>query len=217
MKNSFFSLIVTVYNLEEYLSACLDSILAQTFNDYEILLVNNNSSDNSGKICEYYAKRDNRIRYFALDGNSVMGAAHRCGLAHAFGDYIWFIDGDDLLPKNACEKVAVKLSETKSDVIFGGFSTFLDGEVANFIDTPYDPRNINKRSKDEALRYLVEKQQPVLATWRLIYSRDLYNRVLSHERFTKLTRDAHQDTAFGVMTLVSADAICYINDVIYNY
>ena len=211
------SLIVTVYNLEKYLAACLDSILGQSGNDYEIVLINNNSTDNSGNICSDYAARYSKIRYFFLDGESVMWRAHRYGLKKAYGDYVWFIDGDDMLTENAYETVVKTLRKTRTEVLFARFNTFLEGSVASFTDIPYETVYINEHSKDEALEYLIEKQQPVLPTWRLIFSRALYNDIIRHEKFTELMCNAHQDTGFNVFILVSAKSIHYIDKAIYNY
>ncbi|MCL2638023.1 MAG: glycosyltransferase family 2 protein [Oscillospiraceae bacterium] len=217
MKSPLVSLIVTVYNLEKYLPACLDSILAQSFEDYEIVLVNNNSCDNSDDVCRDFASRDCRIRYYLLEGKSVMWNAHRHGLEQARGEYVWFIDGDDLLPNSALEIVAAELQSQTPEVVFGRFNTFVDGGGVNFVDSPYESEHINNCTKDEALQYLIKKQQPVLATWRLIYSRKLYNDVIRHEKFTQLMRNAHQDTAFNAFILISADSIRYIDQPIYDY
>lgn len=211
------SIIVTVYNLEKYLPACLDSILSQSEQDYEIVLVNNGSTDNSGGICNDYAKRYSQIRYFSLEGEPVMWRAHWHGLEKASGEYIWFVDGDDFLPKNACEIVSNAIRKTKTDVYFGRFSTFLEGNVSNFADSPYECEHINARDKDEAMDYLIKKQQPVLPTWRLIYSRKLYVDAISQEKFTKLMRNAHQDTGLNVLILILAKSIHYIDHSIYNY
>ena len=211
------SIIVTVYNIEKYLADCLDSILLQSEKDYEIVLINNNSTDNSGLVCSDYASRFSQIRYFSLDGEAVMWRAHRYGLEKACGKYIWFVDGDDLLVDNACEIAIKALQDIKADVYFGRFNTFLEGNVSNFADSPYESERINKKNKDEVLEYLIEKQQPVLPTWRLIYSRELYKNVIAQENFIKLMRNAHQDTGLNVLILISANLIHYIDRPLYNY
>lgn len=217
MENPLLSIIVTVCNLEKYLSACLDSILAQSGCDFEVVLVNNNSTDKSGEICSDYAGRHSQIQYFFLDGEAVMWRAHRYGLEKACGNYIWFVDGDDLLAEDACEALVKAINETRADVLFGRFNTFLEGSVANFADSPYECAFVNGQCKNEALEYLITTQQPVLPTWRLIFSIELYRNAILKEKFFHLMCNAHQDTGFNVLILLSARIIHYIDRPIYNY
>lgn len=90
------SIIVPVYNTEQYLSRCIDSILAQTFDDFELILVNDGSTDNSGKICEEYAQKDNRIKVIHKENGGV-SSARNLGLDEAKGEWITFIDSDDYI------------------------------------------------------------------------------------------------------------------------
>lgn len=88
------SMIVPVYNTAQYLAACLDSILAQTFSDYELLLVDDGSTDDSAAICDAYAAKDQRIRVFHRPNGGV-SAARNLGVAQAQGDWICYVDSDD--------------------------------------------------------------------------------------------------------------------------
>lgn len=94
------SVIIPVYNTEKYLPQCLDSVLAQTFNDIEVICVNDGSSDNSGKILAEYAEKDMRIKIIGQKNQGASGARN-AGLDVAKGDWICFTDSDDLLPPNA--------------------------------------------------------------------------------------------------------------------
>lgn len=88
------SIIVPIYNTEKYLYRCLDSILNQTYTDFELLLVNDGSTDNSGKICDEYVKKDSRVRVFHKENGGV-SSARNVGLLNAKGDWITFCDSDD--------------------------------------------------------------------------------------------------------------------------
>lgn len=88
------SIILPIYNTEQYLQRCIDSILAQTFTDFELLLVNDGSTDSSGNICNEYAQKDNRIRVFHKKNGGVSSARNE-GLKHAKGEWITFCDSDD--------------------------------------------------------------------------------------------------------------------------
>ena len=92
--NPKISVIVPVYNVEKYLHRCVDSILAQTFNDFELLLIDDGSKDKSGAICDEYAAKDSRVRVFHKENGGV-SSARNLGLENAKGDWIIFIDSDD--------------------------------------------------------------------------------------------------------------------------
>lgn len=98
------SIIVPVYNAEKYLHRCVESILAQSFTDFELLLINDGSKDNSGEICEEYAEMDSRIRVFHKK-NGGASAARNYGLDKATGKYICFIDADDWVDKDYIESL----------------------------------------------------------------------------------------------------------------
>ena len=88
------SIIIPVYNVEKYFRRCLDSVMSQSFRDYELLLVDDGSSDSSGAICDEYAVRDERIRVFHKTNGGV-SSARNVGLEHAKGEWIYFVDADD--------------------------------------------------------------------------------------------------------------------------
>ncbi|KAF3371822.1 glycosyl transferase family 2, partial [Enterococcus faecium] len=88
------SIIVPVYKVEKYLRKCVDSILAQTFTDFEVILVDDGSPDNSGKICDEYAEKDNRVRVIHKE-NGGLSSARNAGIDVARGKYLGFVDSDD--------------------------------------------------------------------------------------------------------------------------
>ena len=96
------SVIVPVYNVEQYLPHCIDSILSQTFIDFELLLIDDGSTDDSGKICDEYAEKDNRIRVFHKENGGVSSARNR-GLKEAKGKWVTFVDSDDWLNEKSLE------------------------------------------------------------------------------------------------------------------
>ena len=120
------SVIVPVYNAEKYLHRCIDSILAQTFTDFELLLINDGSKDNSGKICDEYAAKDSRVRVFHKK-NGGASSARNLGLENAKGEWITFIDSDDALQQNALDLMYkpassfdAVIANTKLDEIISG-------------------------------------------------------------------------------------------------
>lgn len=112
------SIIVPIYNAEQYLPCCIDSILDQTFTDFELLLINDGSTDSSGRICDEYTQKDNRIRVFHQKNGGAM-SARALGVKHSRSNgYITFVDADDKLPIVALEILAKYCSDTY-DIIIG--------------------------------------------------------------------------------------------------
>ena len=91
-----FSIIVPVYNTEQFLDKCVSSILAQTYNDFELILVDDGSPDNCSQICDKYAQSDSRIKVIHKK-NSGVSSARNLGISVARGTYIWFVDSDDYI------------------------------------------------------------------------------------------------------------------------
>jgi len=103
MSNPKVTIIVPVYNVEKYINKCLDSILSQTFEDYECILVDDCTTDNCGKICDEYASRDKRIKVIHKNQNEGSSQARKTGFEYSSGDYIQFIDSDDWIEQNMIE------------------------------------------------------------------------------------------------------------------
>ena len=113
--NPLVSIIVPIYNVEEYLNKCLDSIINQTYKNLEIILVNDGSTDGCGNICDEYAKRDNRIKVIHKK-NGGLSDARNAGMNIALGDYIGFIDSDDYVELDMYELLIKNIINTESDI-----------------------------------------------------------------------------------------------------
>lgn len=110
------SIIVAVYKAEAYLHRCVESLLAQTFQDFEILLVDDGSPDHSGKICDDYARQDARIRVFHKENGGV-SSARQCGMEHVKGEYVIHADPDDWVEPNMLEELYAKAKESNADMV----------------------------------------------------------------------------------------------------
>lgn len=111
------SVIIPVYNAEKYLCDCVDSVLAQTYTELEILLIDDGSKDASGNICDEYAAKDSRIRVIHKQ-NGGASTARNAGLDAAKGDYIYFVDSDDYIAEDTVEKLLGKAGESEADLVF---------------------------------------------------------------------------------------------------
>lgn len=110
------SVIVALYNASQYLRQCIDNILSQNFQDFELLLVNDGSTDSTGEICDEYAKKDKRIRVFHEHHKGV-AQARQIGIDNAKGEYFIYIDADDYIEENFIEEMFLCARSTKSDIV----------------------------------------------------------------------------------------------------
>ena len=121
------SVIVPVYKVEEYLPRCIDSILAQTFTDFELILVDDGSPDNCGEICEKYAEKDSRVQVIHQENKGV-SVARNLGIEKAQGKYTAFVDSDDSIHPQMYELLSSALDHTEYPFVHCGFHRLKDGE-----------------------------------------------------------------------------------------
>ncbi|HET6480828.1 MAG TPA: CDP-glycerol:glycerophosphate glycerophosphotransferase [Actinoplanes sp.] len=127
---TFLSIVLPVYKVQGYLRQCLDSLLSQSFTDFEVVAVDDRSPDHSGAILAEYAARDPRVRVVTAPDNLGLGRARNLGLEHATGEYVWFVDSDDWLSPGSLTAVAERLRGTDADVLIVGWDrVHWDGSV----------------------------------------------------------------------------------------
>ena len=160
------SIILPVYNSENYIEATIDSILEQTYKNFELIIVNDGSKDNSELICKKKAAEDERIKYF-YKNNTGVSDTRNVALTYATGDYITFIDSDDLYEKQYLEVLVDNIEMNKVDWSICTYTYFNKKEKANFIN-----QNIITTSKE----LIIEKLQPSLLfnqIWNKIYKKNI--------------------------------------------
>lgn len=128
------SIIVPVYNVEKYLHQCIDSVLAQTFTDWELLLIDDGSPDRSGEICDDYAVKDSRIRVFHKPNGGV-SSARNLGLDNAHGEYITFLDSDDWLEPTYLSDFLIV--DNDADLYLQGYSDFFKNKISQTKQFPF--------------------------------------------------------------------------------
>lgn len=114
------SVIIPIYNAEKYLDRCIESVISQTYENIEIILVNDGSLDKSGEICDKYKKEDSRITVIHKENGGV-SKARNCGMNIASGEYIFFLDSDDFIEKDALHNLSQRAFETEADIIMGNY------------------------------------------------------------------------------------------------
>lgn len=126
------SIIVPIYNLEGLIDEMIQSVICQTYKNIEIILIDDGSIDNSWSICEKWAERDGRIKCVHQE-NAGVSVARNAGLVLSEGDYILFIDGDDMIAPDMCEKLLTKLKQDAADMSFCGFLNVFRNETESMI------------------------------------------------------------------------------------
>ena len=126
IENRKISIIVPVYNAEKWLEDCIKSVLNQTYKNVELVLVNDGSDDSSDKICKKYSLKYSNIKYI-LQENAGASVARNKGLKNATGSYIQFLDSDDYLNNDCCEKMIDKMKSENCDLVLCGMNIWKNG------------------------------------------------------------------------------------------
>lgn len=178
------SIIVPVYNVEKYIVECIESILVQTYTNWELFLVNDGSTDSSGDICQGYAHTDNRIIYV---GTENRGACHarNIGLEKANGEYIFFVDSDDMLTPDALRILFDKLAITEAELVCGECQGMHENGKDYNYKRPVFPDKIT--SGDQMLRDVLT-YNTLCSIWGKLYKKDLIGSIRFEENL-KLGQD----------------------------
>lgn len=206
MDNSMISVIVPVYNTEKYLFECVESLLKQTYQNFELILVDDGSTDNCGKICDEYSLKDERIKVIHKI-NGGLSSAWNAGIKEAKGSYLSFIDSDDYVDKKFLESMYHCLMEKKADICECSFFYLKD----------------NKRIPEKLFRYEIldnvtavkylftDSYGSYVVTWNKLYKKKLFNQI----RFPE--GKLHEDEFTTYKLLYESKQIAYLNQHLYNY
>jgi len=207
------SVIVPVYKVEPYLRCCIDSILAQTFRDFELILVDDGSPDNCGAICDEYAEKDDRIVVIHQE-NGGLSAARNTGIdwvfANSDSEWITFVDSDDCLERTCLEKLHQYAVETGADITVTGGQIFTDdAEIANF------PANIvsvcSTVGKECAYEAFGEGSFFLFFAWGKLYRRELF------QNFRYPLGMLYEDAYLTPRILYEAEKVTILRSWLYGY
>lgn len=205
------SVIVPVFNVEKYLSCCLDSLLKQTLNNIEIICVNDGSTDNSLQILQEYAKKSAQIKIISQE-NGGLGYARNVGVQQAKGDYIGFVDSDDFVSSDFLEKLYTAAVKFNADVVLTNFYIY-NNETKEVY--PYrDMKLIHRLS--EANSFTAKEYPDVLlnvGSWDKLYKRDFL--IKNGIKFPE--KRIYEDFNYTYYTLTRAKQIVALTDRLYYY
>ena len=173
MQTEWISVIVPVYNVRPYLKRCIDSIIAQTYSNLEILLVDDGSTDGSGELCDAYARQDARIQVIHKK-NGGLSDARNCGIEHAQGRYLCFVDSDDGIAPQMIEVLYRELLENAADISAVGWKAF-DSDAFPSVKEQEAASKI-LQPKEAILQILCSEELGDFA-WNKLYRRSLFQEI----------------------------------------
>ena len=202
------SIIVPVYNVETYLAKCVDSILAQTYTNLEIFLVNDGSSDCCGKLCDEYAKEDKRIKVIHKK-NGGLSDARNVAIDVTTGEFITFIDSDDYVTDDYIMTLYSLIEKYECKVSIALYNTFVEGSKPKVVNRVYrEDCQTNIKAIDEM--FYQEKYDT--ASWAKLYHSSLFATGIRYPKGI-----VYEDLATTYLLIFQSDKVAFCNRRIYNY
>ena len=216
-----FSVIVPIYNVKKYIHPCVDSILSQNVRDYEVLLVDDGSTDGSAAVCDEYARKDTRVRVIHKPNGGLV-SARNAGISQAKGEYILYVDGDDRVSANWLEVIYHKIvsaPEKPDIVVFGSVMIYENRQKNNIINTEDGFYDRARLEKEIFPRLLSDPQQEygeavfLPASWNKAFKSELLR---DHHCFDEKIR-LGEDNAFVFECLLNAESAVVCKEILYYY
>lgn len=201
------SVVVTVYNIEEYLGRAVDSILNQTYRNLEVILVDDGSLDGSGALCDEYAKKDPRVKT-VHQKNGGAWQARNTGMAHASGDYLTFVDGDDWIDPRMYEALLSAMEQQDADLAVCRYRRVYEEEIRDF-STPnayvFEGQEILEKYIEEDDGFLIQT-----APWNKLYKRSIVGEL-------QFPKSLYEDMIYTIHLLNQTKRSVYLDQAYYNY
>lgn len=209
--NPAVSLIIPAHNTAEYISECLDSVLAQTFPDFECIVIDDGSTDTTADIVKKYVEKDKRLRLIEQKHAGASAARNR-GLKEATGQYITFIDADDFYAKDTLKKLFNKATETGADIVYYNFARFYDSNEDNWKKNHIDLDQSKVYTK-QSLSKNIFNIFPIITCNKLIKHEILSKNKIYFD--TKYSRN--EDVDFSIRATLAAKTYAYVDYLGYFY
>lgn len=214
MDNPLISVIVPVYNVERYLHQCVQSILKQSYENFELILVDDGSPDGCGAICDEYAGKDKRVKAVHKT-NGGLSSARNAGLDIAKGKYILFCDSDDYYLPGAFARLNAKLSEKDYDIIHFGYKKETENRMIDVVPKQYDGPMTNELLLSVAYAGIVRNDYTMdVMAWSKVYKADIIHQYKF--RFDETMRIA-EDITFNIPYLSVVNTVFCMENALYFY
>lgn len=206
------SVVVPVYNVEMYLEECIDSVLAQTYENWEMILVDDGSTDGSGAICDAYAAKDPRIQV-VHQKNGGLSEARNTGLAHSSGEYVYFLDSDDWIISEALTELVGRIEEENADIVYFDAVSFLDGSDAGETEQRYIRRNLYPTEEGHTVLGWLQDNREYHSAVQLLFMR---RSLLAEKHLTFYPGVLYEDMLFTYQLYCRAERAAYMNQALYH-
>ena len=212
------SVIIPAYNVEKYLRQCLDGVVNQTYENMEIICVNDASTDNTLAILNEYAQKDGRIVVYDKKVNEGVEQARKTALERSSGKYVIMLDSDDWIELNMLEKMQKEAVAQNCDMVCCGYFEEYGGKTTS-IETPKFPQNKIERIRlilfgwrvnEETGTRVKEFQPPYIAVWNKLVKREIYEKII-------FKYDYAGDSLTNCQTSYYCEKICGVSDNLYHY
>lgn len=212
MNGSLISIIIPVYNVEQYLSVCIESVTNQTYKNIEIILIDDGSLDEGGKLCDEYSKEDPRIKVIHKT-NGGLSSARNAGIDVAKGEYLVFVDSDDLVASGYIETLFNLVNKYGCECAFCGYKRFRNENDLKFDSNCTDSEEFVINNSVALENILYQKSQNIfsVAAWNKIYKSSLFEKIRYPEG--KL----NEDVAIICRLMHACHEIAYTSEVKYFY
>jgi glycosyltransferase involved in cell wall biosynthesis len=215
MKQGMVSIVVPVYRVEQYLNQCIDSLLNQSYSNIEIILVDDCSDDNSGLICDSYAKTSDLIKVIHLSQNLGQAAARNAGLAIIEGEYVAFVDSDDIVSHLYIEKFITAFDMAEVDVVQCGYKNVDEGfKIESISSSKLELENVKLFNNNEIVDCVYGNGDASLISfvvWNKMYKAKTIKEVIFAEEFK------YEDVIFVSELIMSGISLLSFDNVEYYY
>ena len=214
------SVIIPVYNTENYLYNCLNSVLNQTYDDFEVICINDCSTDSSPEILEYYSRKDERIKVIHNEINKGSGYSRNRGLDESKGEFIFFLDGDDFISSNTLEELYYNIKNNSSDIVIYKLARFMDNYDLILNRPAFDLDNIFKDVDFNNFTFnYSDIKKHVMNTSFAAYLKLYRKSFLENydDFYFPLDIKIGEDVPFHVKTLIRASKISFVPKFLYSY
>ena len=214
------SVIIPVYNVEKYISRCLDSVINQTLKQIEILVINDGTKDNSFEICKQYALKDSRIKLFSKE-NEGLGLTRNYGIKRAKGEYIAFLDSDDFIDLDFYEKLYNDAKKNNTDASFTNIKLYTEtGEIIQKDVMPFKSNVVSSKKFMYNLLHVEDKKEygknyMGMSVWRSIYKKEILDK--NNIIFESERKFISEDIIFNIDFCMASKKISFIDNTYYYY
>ncbi|CCV64692.1 predicted glycosyltransferase [Alteracholeplasma palmae J233] len=202
------SIVIPVYNVEKYIYKCLNSVVQQTYSNLEIIIVNDGTKDDSMTVVEKFSKTDSRIKILNQENNGLSAARNK-GLELATGEYVYFLDSDDYLEKEAISKMVFKMDEYGSQIVM--FNSYIDYE--SYKEKYIEFNKIITLSGEDFLQTVIRKRIYKPTVWSYFYE----TAYLKTNEYQFQNGLIHEDEEWSIKVILGANKVTFFPEILHNY